>query len=182
MCSNRYGFNGWLGLASIWISNDGYHIIAGTVKLNDSYFNTSTYNSAPWRNLVSCQELAHTLGLDHEDTTFGNTNLGSCMDYTNAPAGGTVGGFNYGPSNEQPSSDDKSTLANIYNHTESFSTVNSAAANGPGRGNGAANGLGNIEDAVPPGAGPQNGDVFVRDLGNGTTLITHVFWADRGHP
>ena len=57
VCNAKYGFNGWLGVASIWIS--GEHITQGTVKLNDTYFNTSTYNTSPWRNLVMCQEVGH---------------------------------------------------------------------------------------------------------------------------
>ncbi len=38
VCAERYGFNGWLGLAQIWASGD--HITQGTAKMNDSYFNT----------------------------------------------------------------------------------------------------------------------------------------------
>src|SRR6266540_7033119 len=60
VCNSTYGNNGWLGIAQIWLS--GGHIAQGTVKLNDSYFNTSTYNTTAWRNLVSCQEVGHTLG------------------------------------------------------------------------------------------------------------------------
>src|SRR5215213_6566000 len=33
VCADRYGFNGWLGIAQIWISG-GSHITQGTVKLN----------------------------------------------------------------------------------------------------------------------------------------------------
>src|SRR5829696_944678 len=36
VCNGTYGYNGWLGVASVWIS--GKHITQGTVKLNDSYF------------------------------------------------------------------------------------------------------------------------------------------------
>jgi hypothetical protein len=32
---------------------------------------------------VSCQEVGHTLGLDHQDENFNNANLGTCMDYKN---------------------------------------------------------------------------------------------------
>ena len=56
------------------------------MKLNDTYFNTSTYNTEAWRNLVSCQEVGHTFGLDHQDENFNNPNLGTCMDYTNDPS------------------------------------------------------------------------------------------------
>src|SRR5512144_2970387 len=80
VCNATYGNNGWLGLASIWLS--GLHITRGYVKVNDTYFNTSTYNTTPWRNLVMCQEVGHTFGLDHQDENFYNANLGTCMDYT----------------------------------------------------------------------------------------------------
>lgn len=170
VCNKSYGFNGWLGIASIW-SRDGVHITAGTVKLNDSYFNTTTYNTPAWRNLVSCQELAHTLGLDHEDVDFSNTNLGSCMDYTSNPLGP--------PSNEKPAPADYTVLNEMYTHLDFTSTV-AAATGSTSRGN--ANGLGNDEDALPPGAGPRDGDVFVKHLGNGVTIVSHVFWADRGRP
>jgi hypothetical protein len=54
VCNSAYGFNGWLGIAQIWVYSDG-HIAKGINKLNDSYFNTSTYNTPAWRNLVMCQ-------------------------------------------------------------------------------------------------------------------------------
>jgi hypothetical protein len=85
VCNSAYGFNGWLGLAQIWIYSDG-HIAQGITKLNDSYFNTATYNTPAWRNLVSCQEVGHNLGLDHQDEIFDNPNLGTCMDYTSDPS------------------------------------------------------------------------------------------------
>jgi hypothetical protein len=81
VCADRYGATGWLGIAQIWVS--GKHITQATTKLNDTYFNTATYNKAEWRQLVVCQEIAHDFGLDHQDEAFNNANLGSCMDYTN---------------------------------------------------------------------------------------------------
>jgi hypothetical protein len=88
VCNRKYGFNGWLGVAGIWAS--GNHITQGYVKLNDSYFNTASYNTAAWRRMVTCQELGHTFGLGHTDETFNNANQGTCMDYTNDPDGGPV--------------------------------------------------------------------------------------------
>jgi hypothetical protein len=58
ICNLAYGFNGWLGVAGISIDTSG-HIIAGYTKLNDSYFSTSTYNGADWKQSVACQELGH---------------------------------------------------------------------------------------------------------------------------
>src|SRR5262245_52581280 len=62
VCNNTYGNNGWLGIASISITG-GTHITQGTVKLNDTYMNSAPYNTTAWHNLVSCQEVGHTLGL-----------------------------------------------------------------------------------------------------------------------
>ena len=50
VCNSRYGNNGWLGIASIWVN--GSHITQGTVKMNDTYFNTAKYNTPSWRQLV----------------------------------------------------------------------------------------------------------------------------------
>ncbi len=113
VCNSRYGFNGWLGVASIWIS--GNHITQGTVKVNDSYFNTAKFHTPPWRRLVMCQEVGHTFGLDHQDENFSNPNLGTCMDYTNDPDGP--------PSNEHPNSHDYDQLDTIYAHLDSITTV-----------------------------------------------------------
>ena len=57
VCNGTYGNNGWLGLASIWISG-GVHITQGTAKMNDTYFNTSTYNNPNEKLHVMCQELS----------------------------------------------------------------------------------------------------------------------------
>ncbi|MCF7982350.1 MAG: hypothetical protein K9K86_10220, partial [Pseudomonadales bacterium] len=112
VCNLAYGNNGWLGIAGISVS--GGHITAGYVKLNDTYFNTSFYNTPAWRRLVMCQEIGHTFGLDHQDETFNNANLGTCMDYTNNPEGPL--------SNEHPDTHDYELLENvIYNHTHSIS-------------------------------------------------------------
>ncbi len=113
VCNATYGNNGWLGVAQIWLS--GSHITQGVAKLNDTYFNTKKYNTAAWRNLVMCQEVGHTLGLGHQDETLGNPNLGTCMDYTNNPAGP--------PSNERPNQHDYDQLVTIYTHLDSTTTV-----------------------------------------------------------
>lgn len=162
VCNATYGANGWLGMASIWIS--GAHIIKGTVKLNDTYFNTVKYNTPAWRNLVSCQEVGHTLGLDHQDEVFTNANLGTCMDYTNLPE-----------TNQHPNQHDYDQLVTIYSHLDSTTTV------------GAATTAKGAKDDVP-GDGPADwgrpvgvdGDGranrFERDLGNGQKKLTHVLW------
>lgn len=112
-CNFRYGKNGWLGLAQIWVSGD--HITQGVTKVNDTYFNTAAYNTPAWKNLVMCQEVGHTLGLDHQDEAFDNPNLGTCMDYTSDPDGPL--------SNEHPNAHDYEQLETIYAHLDSFTTV-----------------------------------------------------------
>jgi hypothetical protein len=175
VCNSTYGNNGWLGIAQIWIS--GLHITQGAVKLNDTYFNTLTYNKPAWRNLVMCQEIAHTFGLDHQDTTFGNYNLGTCMDYTNAPAGGYIGTFNYGPSNEFPNKHDYEELGIIYAHLDSFTTVSAAKAAGASALAQSGDFTNASEWGKAIGKDSQGRDnEFERDLGN-AKVLTHVFWA-----
>ena len=181
VCNAKYGNNGWLGIAQIWITG-GEHITQAVTKLNDTYFNTSSYNTPAWRRLVMCQELAHDFGLDHQDETFNNFNLGSCMDYTNAPAGGFVGGFNYGPSNEHPNAHDYEQIEIIYQHLDSTTTIGQSVG---GRGNGQTPPAMNELESEGPGqwgrliSSSRNGrsQVFELDFGNGNKILTHVFWA-----
>lgn len=178
VCNSKYGYNGWLGVAGIYLS--GSHITKAYVKLNDSYYGTSTYNTAPWRSLVMCQEVGHTFGLAHQDENFSNANLGTCMDYTNDPDGGLA----YGPSNEHPNTHDYDQLAAIYEHLDSSTTPGGSKGSGKGRpalpapSQAACDG----EHGIPANAGPSDGDVFVCDLGSGARQITHVFWIPRGLP
>lgn len=108
-CNYKYGKNGWLGLAQIWVNGD--HITQGIAKVNDSYFNSSSYNTTAWKNLVMCQELAHIFGLDHQDEDFSNTPLGTCMDYSNDPT-----------LNQHPDQHDYDQLELIYAHLDSVNT------------------------------------------------------------
>src|SRR4030042_1941369 len=114
VCNAKYGKNGWLGVASIWIS--GVHITQGVVKVNDTYFNSSYYNTPAWRNLVMCQEGGHTLGLDHQDEDFNNPSLGTCMDYSSDPT-----------PNQHPNLHDYEELEIIYAHLDSITTLTQSA-------------------------------------------------------
>ena len=168
VCSGSYGNNGWLGVARI--SVNGSHITAATTRLNDSYFNTATYNTPAWRRLVMCQEVGHDFGLDHQDETFNNPNLGTCMDYTNDPDGGG----SYGPSNEHPNNHDYDQLETIYSHVDSFTTV---AGQSAASGQNTANEPENWGQLV---RSSRNGrvQIYELDLGRGRRIFTHVFWAD----
>ena len=166
VCNSTYGNNGWLGIASISITG-GTHITKGTVKLNDTYFNTATYNTSAWRALVACQEIGHTFGLDHQDTTFDNANLGTCMDYTNNPTGPL--------DNEHPNKHDYDELDIIYAHTDSSTTI----------GQGAANSFAVDIDSDNPRTWGQlvkqtrggRTSIYELDLGRGSKTVTFVIWA-----
>ncbi len=166
VCNSKYGNNGWLGVASIWAS--GSHITKATVKFNDTYFNTASYNTPEWRNLVSCQEVGHTLGLDHQDVNFTNANLGTCMDYTSDPDGPL--------DNQHPNAHDFEQLETIYSHLDSTTTVASAPAAAPAAaGARAADAAwGSLVRVTNHG----HGAWYVRDLGAGNLILTHVFWTD----
>lgn len=178
VCNKTYGKNGWLGLAQIWVG--GSHITQGTAKLNDTYFNTAKYNTPAWRNLVMCQEVAHTFGLDHQDELFNNVNIGTCMDYTNASAGGVVNGFNYGPSNQHPNQHDYDQLALIYTHLDNFTTESSALTKPGSSGSRRDQDFTNASEWGTSIRTSRDGkpSLYVRDLGNGNKVFTFVIWAD----
>ncbi|MGH9364280.1 MAG: hypothetical protein ACRD1B_03315 [Thermoanaerobaculia bacterium] len=160
VCSSTYGNTGWLGVAQIWISLG--HITQGTVRVNDTYFNTTKYNTPAWRNLVMCQEVGHTLGLDHQDTNFGNVNLGTCMDYTNDPS-----------SNQHPNQHDYDQLVTIYSHLDSTTTVSPAPP--PAMNQIDLSGPGQWGQLVRQSRG---GSVYELDFGRGHKVFTFVIWAE----
>ncbi|HEY4499380.1 MAG TPA: hypothetical protein VJH94_04965 [Candidatus Paceibacterota bacterium] len=178
VCNAKYGNNGWLGIAQIWIS--GSHITQGIAKMNDSYFNKPQYNTPAWRRLVMCQEIAHDFGLDHQNENFKNANLGSCMDYTNDPDGGPGGASATDPSNEHPNAHDFDQLALIYTHLDS-AAVSSPTKNSNGAGKNASD----TDFSSPEEWGQAmradakgRASLFERNLGNGKKVITHVIWID----
>jgi hypothetical protein len=164
VCNSTYGFNGWLGVAGIQIQ--GSHITGGYVKMNDSYFNTAQYNTAPWRNLVMCQEIGHTFGLDHQDENFSNTPLGTCMDYSNDPV-----------PNQHPNTHDYDELETIYSHLDSTTTV------GQSTNAGVPQAMRDLDFEGPGQWGrlvSQSRDggksVYEMDFGNGHKMFTFVTW------
>jgi hypothetical protein len=184
VCNSTYGNRGWLGIASIWLTSG--HISQATTKLNDTYFNQAFYNTPGWRALVACQEIGHDFGLDHQDEGFNNVNLGTCMDYTNAPDGGVVGGFNYGPANRHPNAHDYQELNIIYNHNDGFTTANASTNFGIRQVGRAApspsSALGSGESPAEWGRaihrdGQGRPDVFVKDMDSKHKVLTLVFWA-----
>ena len=166
VCNAAYGNNGWLGIASIWLS--GTHITQGTVKVNDTYFNTAQYNTPAWRSAVMDQETGHTLGLDHQDVDFNNPDLldgcgrGSCMDYSADPSNNTT-----------PNQHDYDELVIIYNHVDAFAPVLNAAIPSDN---------GQDEENQSDWGQPvrfSNGRpiTFEKEIGGGNKRVTFVLWA-----
>lgn len=171
VCNGTYGNNGWLGLASINLTG-GVHITQGSAKMNDTYFNTATYNNPNEREHVMCQEVAHTFGLDHQSTDGSSQN--SCMDYfSNTGANATS------TASTKPNAHDFSELNTIYSHLDATSTVASFGATLA-----AAQGHADVDvsdDATSWGA-------LVRQSANGrsstyeryntdsSVTVTHVYW------
>jgi hypothetical protein len=166
VCNLAYGNNGWLGLAGISVDSGG-HITRGYTKLNDTYFSTAYYNNFAWRQSVTCQEIGHDLGLDHQDEDFGNQSLFSCMDYQDPP-------------HPIPNAHDYDQLATIYAHLDgggggggSCNAPPGKGCNKPGVGQGVAD---------PPGWGISVGrrgqkETFIRIDPDGTRHVTFVTWA-----
>ena len=174
VCNGRYGNNGWLGLASINITG-GTHITQGSAKMNDSYFDTATYNNPNEREHVVCQEVAHTFGLDHQSTDGSSQN--SCMDYfsnTGANAGNTL--------STKPNKHDFDELNLIYAQLDSTTTVNLVAAEVAAMSQGPSAVSRDVSDD------PQSWGQLVRqsvdgrsshyerENGDGSKNVTHVFW------
>jgi hypothetical protein len=149
VCSASYGNTGWLGVATIWITS-GSHIVQGTVKNNDYYFGSSSYqynNTAEMLHVI-CQEIGHTFGLDHQDES--GISLNTCMDYYhNTSASDTR--------STHPNSHDYQELSIIYSHLDSTTTVGSPASS-------------------PFGAKARTSK-FVARLSGGARLVTYVTWA-----
>ncbi len=162
ICNNTYGNNGWLGVATIWLASGTKHITQGTVKVNDTYFNTATYNSTAWRNLVMCQEVGHTFGLDHQDENFNNANLGTCMDYTNDPS-----------TNQHPNKHDYDELVTIYSHLDSTTTVGAVASASQAQSENAAPIAVERSDRI-------SDSTIVETFADGSRRVTHITWAIPG--
>lgn len=160
VCSKKYGFNGWLGVAQIWVQNTN-HIYQAITKVNDSYYNQPAYNTPAWRNIVMCQEVGHALGLDHQDEIFDNSNLGTCMDYTNDPS-----------TNQHPNAHDYAELETIYGHLDGYNSLISTLTT-PSHG---------VGFDTPNDWGIElrrQGQIaeYMRTLDNGDTLHTYVIFA-----
>lgn len=168
VCNASYGNTGWLGVAQIWVTG-GVHITQGTVKNNDYYFGSSSYqynNTAEMQHVI-CQEIGHTFGLDHQDES--GISLNTCMDYYhNTSASDTK--------STHPNSHDYQELSTIYAHLDSTTTIG-ASANMPREmveGDfSAPNAWGKLVSSNA------RESVFVHDFGQGNQVVTFVIWAEQ---
>jgi hypothetical protein len=151
-CNGNYGFNGWLGVAQIWINAS--HITQGTAKMNDSYL-SSGYSTTNKQHVI-CQEVGHTFGLDHQDES--GADLNTCMDYANAL------------DNPSPNQHDYDQLASIYAHLDPFSTVGAAVPTGLA-------GAGHASPVAVERSDRIASSTIVEHYADGSKLVTHVLWA-----
>jgi hypothetical protein len=146
-CNARYGFNGWLGLAQIWIS--GSHIVRATTKVNDSYFDSSGYDYTAERH-VMCQEVGHGYGLGHQDES--GADLNTCMDYSS------------NLDNPHPNAHDYEQLETIYNsHNDGAGAVTFSPAVS--------------EPVSVTRIDRIHSTDIVHNYGNGYRVLTHITWA-----
>lgn len=113
-----------------------------------------------------CQEVGHTLGLDHQDENFNNANLGTCMDYTNNPG-----------TNQHPNQHDYAQLESIYSHLDSTSTVGAMPAEMAEGDFSSPSAWGKLVSSTHNGAAA----LYELDFGRGHKIFTFVYWAADGH-
>lgn len=159
-CNASYGYNGWLGLASINISGD--HITKGVAKMNDSY--STQLADQNERDHVMCQEIGHLFGLGH--TSEDGSSQGTCMDYSTSPA------------STRPNAHDYEQLETIYAHLDSVNTYATSSASTALTGSQRS-----MAGEVPMGVRVHKGvfhEVWAAPDGQGGTWIHHVTLA-AGH-
>lgn len=115
VCNNSYGFNGWLGLATIGLDSNG-HIDRGSAKMNESY--ASYWSIEGEKNHVVCQEVGHLFGLGH--TSEDGTSQGTCMDYSSDI------------NSQWPNAHDYEQLLAQYGHLDSYDSYDGGSTDGGG--------------------------------------------------
>ncbi len=185
VCDGKYGYNGWLGLATIWISSG--HITQGTAKMNDSYFASSTYGNANEKQHVVCQEVGHTFGLDHQSES--GADLNTCMDYfSNTGANATS------TDSTKPNAGDYDELLCIYDpnyfgktltsgphsctgtgHLDSTNTAAASIASSPA-GKGADTDDPNDWGTLVSQSANGRSSTYERHNADGSIKVTHVYW------
>jgi hypothetical protein len=152
VCDARYGNNGWLGLAQVWIS--GSHITQAVTKMNDTYYYLgSPYDTRYWRGAVVCQEIGHAWGLDHQDES--GADFHTCMDYASNPD----------EDNIHPNDHDYQELAIIYGHLDSSTTIASGLA------------ATNASPVHVTRSDRIKDSTITEEFADGSRRVTHITWA-----
>ncbi len=168
VCNASYGFNNWLGLATIGLDSNG-HIDQGTAKVNDSY--ASYWTNPDEKRHVMCQEIGHLFGLGH--TSEDGSSQKTCMDYSSDPM------------SISPNQHDYDLLAQIYAHVDSYNSYDDGSGSGGNTGDNkpcnpkkpGCTGY-DLPNGVPPGAvrmhrGPHE-ETWVKGRPDGGLWIFHV--------
>lgn len=166
VCNGKYGSNGWLGLATINITG-GTHITQGSAKMNDTYFNTATYNNPNEKRHVVCQEIAHTFGLDHQSVN--GSSQDTCMDYfsnTGANATSTL--------STRPNTHDFEELNIIYAHLDSTTTLAASTASSAADITDDPSSWGQLVRQ----SGNGRSSVYERHNADGSVTLIHVYWTE----
>ncbi len=190
VCNYNYGDTGWLGLAQIWIYRGGSHIAQGVVEVNDYYFSGAggtsyQYNNSAEQQHVVCQEVGHTFGLDHQDTS--GASLDTCMDYWHNTSGTDT-------RSTTPNAGDYGELSCIYDPTYAHRLVSSPVSTSYANYTHTCRGTGHLDSfdsagaasSYFPGAKPSFApgtqvakDEYIDHLPDGGLLVTFITPANR---
>lgn len=81
VCNGNYGDTRWKGINEVLIDANN-RIVASAARMNEYYLSSNNDDDMSY---TMCHEMGHGWGCPHTDETFGNPDLGDCMDYTNTP-------------------------------------------------------------------------------------------------